>query len=94
MSYTLDQGLSFLIDSLAWIVVAPLLIGLVVALFRQSGPSEGDGGGGRRWRSARPWPHHGWCRDPDAEPPALIHESGYPLAQYRIRNWKHWADDF
>jgi hypothetical protein len=37
MGFTVDQGLSFLIDILALIVVAPLLVGLVIALFRQSG---------------------------------------------------------
>jgi hypothetical protein len=36
MPYTIDQGLTFLIDILALIVLAPLLIGLTVALFRQS----------------------------------------------------------
>jgi hypothetical protein len=36
MPYTIDQGRTFLIDILASIVVAPLLIGLAVALFRQS----------------------------------------------------------
>jgi hypothetical protein len=36
MSFTIDQGRTFLIDILALIVVAPLLIGLTVALFRQS----------------------------------------------------------
>lgn len=36
MPYTIDQGRTFLIDILALIVVAPLLIGLTVALFRQS----------------------------------------------------------
>jgi hypothetical protein len=37
MGFTVDQGLSFLIALLALIVVAPLLVGLVIALFRQSG---------------------------------------------------------
>jgi hypothetical protein len=36
MPYTIDQGLTFLIDILALVVMAPLLIGLTVALFRQS----------------------------------------------------------
>ena len=36
MPFIIDQGRTFLIDILALIVVAPLLIGLVVALFRQS----------------------------------------------------------
>src|SRR5690349_5288573 len=36
MSFTVDQGRTFLIDILALIVVAPLLIGLTAALFRQS----------------------------------------------------------
>jgi hypothetical protein len=36
MPYTIDQGRTFLIDILALIVVAPLLTGLVIVLFRQS----------------------------------------------------------
>ena len=36
MPYIIDQGRTFLIDILALIVVAPLLIGLVIVLFRQS----------------------------------------------------------
>jgi hypothetical protein len=36
MPYSIDQGLTFLFDIFAMIVVAPLLIGLTVALFRQS----------------------------------------------------------
>jgi len=36
MPFTIDQGRTFLIDILALIVVAPLLTGLVIVLFRQS----------------------------------------------------------
>ena len=36
MPYIIDQGRTFLIDILALIVVAPLLTGLVIVLFRQS----------------------------------------------------------
>ena len=36
MLYTIDQGRTFLIDILALIVVAPLLTGLVIVLFRQN----------------------------------------------------------
>jgi hypothetical protein len=36
MSFTVDQGRTFLIDILALIVLAPLLTGLVIVLFRQS----------------------------------------------------------
>jgi hypothetical protein len=46
MPFTIDQGRTFLIDILALIVVAPLLIGLVVALFRQSDRRRVEGSAG------------------------------------------------
>src|SRR5690349_374299 len=46
MPFTIDQGRTFLIDILALIVVAPLLTGLVVVLFRQSDRRRVEGSAG------------------------------------------------